>query len=264
MEPESQVSVFILAGGRAERLGDLADRPKPLLEVCGRPFLVHLLAALKAQGLRRITLLTGHGSGAFEAWLRDLARGVPRRPAPGAAAAAIPSDAELLEGLELRLLAEETPLGTGGALRRILPEMGETALVLNGDSYCEVDARELLALHRARGAALCLAAARIADASDFGRLELSAEGRVTGFLEKGAPGPAWINAGLYALDRRFLETALPPGPASLEREVLPDWVAREPSWALRAAGYFCDIGTPRRLAEARRSFPAARILAALA
>jgi NDP-sugar pyrophosphorylase family protein len=241
-----RIPAFILAGGRGERLAGHADVPKPLIEVAGLPFLLYLLATLKAQGFRRIGLLTGHRAGAFDAWLRD--------------ASATPAASAILAGLEVGLLAESEPLGTGGALRRILPFVEDVALVLNGDSFCRCDARDLLRLHAAHGQALGLAATRIANAADYGRLLIDREGRVTGFSEKGAPGTAWVNAGVYALPRRFLAEAIPDGPCSLERDVLPRWLEREPVWAERTEGYFCDIGTPERLARARREFPAAVVL----
>jgi NDP-sugar pyrophosphorylase family protein len=247
-----RIPVFILAGGRGERLAGLADAPKPLLEVAGLPFLLYPLAMLKAQGFRRVGLLTGHRAETFAAWLRTASA-----PRPDALALAA---REILAGLDVGLLSESEPLGTGGALRRILPFVEDVALVLNGDSLCRFDARDLLRRSAARGGALCLAATRIADAADYGRLLIDGEGRVTGFREKGEPGAAWVNAGVYALPRRFLEEAIPDGPCSLEREVLPLWLEREPVWAQRTDGYFCDIGTPERLARARREFPAAAVL----
>jgi NDP-sugar pyrophosphorylase family protein len=231
--------VFILAGGRGERLAGIADRPKPLLEVAGRPFLSYLLEALARDGARRVFLLTGAGGEAFEAYRHELRRDPP----PWAA------------GLTLTCIREDAPLGTGGALRGALPHVARSALLLNGDTYGSLDHRALLALHAATEGAVCLAAARVEDATDYGTLAVSESGRVEAFREKGAGGPGWVNAGVYALPREFLET-IPPGPASLERDLLPGWLAREPVWAYRARG-FTDIGTPERLERARREFPPA-------
>jgi NDP-sugar pyrophosphorylase family protein len=233
-----EVPVFVLAGGRGERLAGVAEGPKPLIEVGGRPFLTYLLEALARHGLRRVFLLTGHGGEAFEAFRADLAGG-----AAGWAA-----------GLALACLREAEPLGTGGALRGALPHVRDAALVANGDTFCPLDPRALLALHLGTGGALCLAAARVEDAADYGTLALDDDGRVRGFREKGGRGPGWVNAGVYILPRAFLE-AIPDRPVSLERELLPAWLAREPVWAYRAPHGFHDIGTPERLARARREFP---------
>jgi len=237
-----RIPVFILAGGRGERLAEVADRPKPLVEVGGRPFAALLLDALARQGFRRFFFLTGYRGEEFEPFLNRMRVALSDRLPPAAAAGA---------DLELRGLREETPLGTGGALRGALPYVDRTALVLNGDTFCDLDHRALLALHFGNGDAFCLAAARMADASDYGTLGLDDDGRVLALHEKGATGPGWVNAGAYAVPRGFLET-IPAGPASLERELLPAWLAREPVWAYRVASGFHDIGTPERLERARR------------
>ncbi len=231
-----QLPVFVLAGGRGERLSGVTDLPKPLIDVGGRPFVTYLLEALSRQGLRRVFFLTGYRAGEFE---NALQRAV----------------AEDLPDLDITCLPELEPLGTGGALRRAVPYVTESALVLNGDSYCDLDYHALLAVHVAHDGALVLAAAHVENAADFGGLALDPAGRVRGLLEKGVRGPAWINAGAYVLPRAFLEEAIPEGVASLEREILPAWLARQPVWAHRTRGYFCDIGTPERLAQARREIP---------
>ncbi|MFH1144978.1 MAG: sugar phosphate nucleotidyltransferase [Candidatus Eisenbacteria bacterium] len=236
--PEA-ISALILAGGQGERLATLTDRPKPLIEIGGRPFLGYLLDALAGAGVRRVVLLTGYRAALFPDRLaEELARHA---------------------GLEVLFLEEGTPLGTAGALKRALPHVGTRALVLNGDSYCALDLPDFLRFHAAHPDALSLAAVRMPDAGDYGRLLIDGDGRLVGFDEKSAGGEAWINAGLYGLPRRFFE-ALPDRPASLEREVLPAWVAREPGWVYRSSAYFCDIGTPERLDRACRELP--RLLAA--
>jgi len=246
----SQVPVLILAGGKGERLSGVTDLPKPLIEVAGRPFIGFLLEGLWRQGFRRITCLTGYGAQRF-----------PEALDAQAAAAEMP----FLRELQLQFLVEDEPLGTAGALRGALALVERTALVLNGDSYCGVDYREFLRSHMsppadgARRAAVSLVAIWIEDARDYGCLSLGARGterdRVSGFQEKGVSGPGWVNAGVYAMDRGFLDLAIPDGVASLEREILPAWSARETVWAYRSCAFFRDIGTPERLAMAAREFP---------
>lgn len=239
MEP-SKIPVLILAGGRGTRLSGVTDLPKALIRVAGRPFIIYLLAALHRQGFRRLFFLTGYGADIFE---RVLCHDAPEAR-PG-----------FLDDLELRFLVEEQPLGTGGALRQALPHVEGRALVLNADSYCSLDCLELLRLLEARSALFCLAAVAVEDAGDYGSLTLDEDGLVQGFAEKGAGGPGWINAGVYALERRFLERAIPEFPCSLERDVLPRWVQGEPTPAWCVRGFFRDIGTPERLEQAQQEFP---------
>lgn len=240
-----QVPVFILAGGRGERLAGVADVPKPLVEVAGRPFAALLVDALAREGFRRIFFLTGHRGEAFEPFLDAMRRSLPETLARAGRPGPAP---------DLSCVRETTPLGTGGALRGALPYVDQAALILNGDTFCDLDRRALLALHAGTGGAVCLAAAEMPEAADYGTLALDADGRVTALREKGARGPGWVNAGVYAVPRAFLE-AIPAGPSSLERDLLTAWLGRAPVWAYRVAGGFHDIGTPERLERARRELP---------
>ncbi len=231
-------SVAILAGGLGTRLRPaVGDRPKVLAPVHGRPFLAYLLDRLAGAG--EVVLLTGHGAGQV-------------RAAFGASYAS----------LRLVYSEEPSPLGTAGALRRALPLLGaETILLLNGDSFCDVDLAELGRCHRACGAALTMALAQVADASRFGRVALGPGGRVLRFEEKREEkSSGWVNAGVYLLRRALVEDAVPDGrPVSLEREVLPALAARGLVHGFLASGRLLDIGTPESYAEAERFFePAGR------
>src|SRR5579875_2916308 len=110
------IDAVILAGGKGTRLQSVvSDRPKPLAEAAGRPFVEWLLLALRAQGVRRAVLATGPKGDMIEDCFADGAR----------------------LGIKLRYAREQTPLGTGGAVRHALPYITtECVLVLNGDSFC--------------------------------------------------------------------------------------------------------------------------------
>jgi NDP-sugar pyrophosphorylase family protein len=227
--PMIGIPALILAGGLGTRLRSvLADRPKALAPVAGRPFLSLLFDQLLAAGVRRAVLCTGHRAHqveeVFGSRYRDLA---------------------------LTYSREETPLGTGGALRFALPQLdAELALVLNGDSYVDCSLAEFHAWHRAHGLAGSLLLAWVEDAARFGTVDVDATGRIRAFREKqGLVRPGWINAGVYLLARPLLET-LPAGrTVSLEYEAFPAWLAGGlGGYARRAA--FLDVGTPESLAQA--------------
>jgi NDP-sugar pyrophosphorylase family protein len=230
------VTAAILAGGLGTRLRPrVADRPKVLAPVHGRPFLTYLLDQLAAASLREVVLLTGHGAEQVRGALGDS-----------------------YAGLRLVHSAEPSPLGTAGAVRWALPLFSaETVLLLNGDSYCDVALGAFHQFHRRRASSASLVLARVRDASRFGQVRLMGSERVRRFEEKGAAGGAgWINAGIYLLDRALLE-AIPAGrPASLERDLLPAWVAGGGVHGFRSAGRFLDIGTPESYAEAEDFFTA--------
>ncbi len=234
------IPVFILAGGRGTRLAGLADEPKSVVPVGGRPFLLYLLGSLHREGFRAIHLLTGYRSERIEEVLAEQRSG---------------RAAEILADLKISFLPESSPQGTGGALRPVRDLVSNVALLLNGDSYCAASYTDLLAQHLRTQAAVSLTVVQTQDAGDYGRVLVEeCSGRVTGFAEKASAGPAWINAGVYALTRRFLES-IPARPGSLEKEILPGWVDRREVTALLSTAYFRDIGTPERLAAAEAEFP---------
>jgi len=219
----ARIPVAILAGGLGTRLRPaIGDRQKVVAAVEGRPFLAILLDQVAAAGFRDVVLCVGHRADEVEAAL-----GASHGP------------------LRLRYSREAEPLGTGGALRLALPLLdGPELLVMNGDSFCEVDLAAAWTWHRAHGAEATLVAVEVSDASRYGRVEMDAADRVRRFTEKQEDGrPGWINAGIYLLASRLL-AALPAGrPLSLERDVLPGWTGGA-LYGYRVRGRFIDIGTP--------------------
>jgi NDP-sugar pyrophosphorylase family protein len=227
-------TAVILAGGLGTRLRPaVADRPKALAPVAGRPFITYLLDQLEATSVRRVVLLTGY-------------RGDQVRRELG----------ERYGRLTLAYSPEPSPLGTGGALRAAVPMIDSpTVLALNGDSYCGVDMAAFAAAHHRRGGGASLALTRVGDAGRYGRVKTDRGGRVTAFAEKQAGGgPGWVNAGVYLFERRLLEAAPAGRPASLEREWLPAWVAGGAVFGFRSAAPFLDIGTPESYAAAAAFF----------
>ena len=230
------VTAAILAGGLGTRLRSVVtDRPKVLAPVCGRPYLTYLLDQLAAASVREVVLLTGH-------------RAEQVRDALG----------DIHAGLRLIYSAEPAPLGTGGALRHALPHLSApTIVLLNGDSYCDVDLEAFARFHRAASAGVSLVLVRVPDATRFGLVRVGRSGRVLRFDEKGtSQGPGWVSAGVYLIDR-VLVAEVPPRPLSLERDLLPQWVAERRVRGFRCDGRFLDIGTPQSYALAEQFFQVA-------
>jgi NDP-sugar pyrophosphorylase family protein len=159
-------------------------------------------------------------------------------------------------GLVLRYAVEPEPLGTAGAIRFAAEAggFGGRFLVCNGDVLTDLDVTALVRLHDESGAEATIALTRVEDPSAFGVVPTAADGRVLGFVEKPPPGEAptdWINAGTYVLEPSVLDT-IPPGRAvSIERETFPALLGRDAKlYALAAAGYWLDIGTPSKYLQA--------------
>jgi histidinol-phosphate phosphatase family protein len=200
----------------------------------GRPFLTFLFEQLLAVGIRDAVLCTGY-------------MGEQLRQTFG----------DAYHALGLRYSQEPASLGTAGALRLALPLVrSDTALVMNGDSYCDADLKAYWAWQQRRGQNALLLA-EVPDSSRYGCVQTQPDGRVLRFDEKGtASGPGWINAGIYLLKRRALEE-IPIGRAvSIEREMFPKWIGGDLSGYRPKDARFLDIGVPDAYEQAPAFFKA--------
>ena len=230
------VTAAVLAGGLGTRLRSVvADRPKVLATVAGRPFLAYLLDRLEHAGVRETVLLVG-----FQADQVQAAFG------------------ETYGRMKLEYSHEPEPLGTAGAVRYAMPLFAnQTVLLLNGDSYCDLDLNAYLQFHRGHGAAASIALTHVENASRFGRVHLGTDNRVVRFDEKDpVPAPGLINAGIYLFERELIESITAGQPASLERDVLPKWVEKRGVHGFRGGGRFIDIGVPESYVAAEAFFAA--------
>jgi D-glycero-alpha-D-manno-heptose 1-phosphate guanylyltransferase len=227
------VTVAILAGGLGSRLRFVVtDRPKPLADVRGRPFLSYLFDQLLAAGTQDIVLCTGY-------------RGDQIRIKFG----------QSYDRLRLRYSQEPTPVGTAGALRLALPLFNsDPVLVMNGDSYCDANFTEFWLWHTRRHSNATLLLTQICDSERFGQVQIHPDGNVTAFVEKGnGPSPGLINAGIYLIHRHLLKEIPPNRAVSLERQVFPTWIGRG-LFGFPSEARFVDIGTPEAYASAEAFF----------
>ena len=192
------MQALVLAGGEGTRLRPLTETtPKPVMPLAGRPFLSYMLDWLGSHGVEEVILSCGFLSDAVKRVLGDI-----------------------YQGMRLRYVIEEEPLGTAGPVRLALDEglLGERLLVLNGDCLTDIDLTAQLAQHDATGATATLALIAVEDVSSYGVVPTDDEGRVEAFIEK-AEGEAptnRINAGAYVLEREVIE-GIEPARAGLIR-----------------------------------------------
>jgi D-glycero-alpha-D-manno-heptose 1-phosphate guanylyltransferase len=230
------MKAVILAGGLGTRLrAEVPDLPKPLAPVGGRPFLAWKLDALDKAGFSEIALSVGYRAQAIvEAFGDSYGR------------------------LKLRYVAEDRPLGTGGALRKALATFpaNEPVWAMNGDTFVALDYAQMRAQHGAAAqSAVTVAVVQVADGSRYGTVEVLA-GRVAQFRDKGLTGTGFINAGVYLLGSRLFDGSGLPETFSFERDFL---AARTTGLDIRTFitdGYFIDIGIPDDFARAQVELPA--------
>lgn len=222
--------VALLAGGLATRLGaTVAALPKALVPVAGRPFVDHQLALLRAEGVRRVVLCVQHLASAVEAHLGD-----------GSA-----------HGLEVAYSHDgEQLLGTGGALRRALPLLGEASFVLYGDSYLEIPLLPIVRALEDSGAWGVMTV--LANGGRWDRSNaLVRDGRLVRY-DKRAPSPEMehIDYGL-ALLRREAIARIPAGTPYDLSDLYRDLVEEGRMVGFEVTRRFYEIGSPEGLAETR-------------
>ena len=223
---------IVLVGGLGTRLrAVVSDVPKPLAPVAGRPFLAWLLDRLAGNGMRHVVLAAGY-----------LAERVVDAVGPEWC------------GMQVEYSFEAAPLGTGGAVRQACGMLrGDTAHVLNGDTFLRYDMHALEQAVRNAGADLGMALARVDDVARYGAVVR--EGcRVDGFKEKGESGAGYINAGCYFLTPDAIR-ALPPDTSfSFETQVLAPLTVAGRVCGFDATDGFIDIGVPEDYARAQAWF----------
>lgn len=139
--------------------------------------------------------------------------------------------------------AEESPLGTGGAIKSAMERFpSDRYLVMNGDSLFENDVQELLEYHRTKKAVITLALAEVTNKSRYGSVETSSDGVITRFTERGADGPGTINAGVYVLEQQVL-SYFSRDICSFENDIFPEMVGKG-LFGHQQNGFFIDIGIP--------------------
>lgn len=224
-----KTSAIILVGGEGTRLRPLTlDLPKPVVPVLDRPFLRFQLDLLREAGIEEIALCVAFRPERIRAVLGD-----------GAAF-----------GVRLTYVLEETPLGTGGAVKNAEATLGDRVVVMNGDVLADMDLGAILRVHDETKAAATIVLHPVENPQAYGLVETDGEGRVERFLEKPKPEEITtnrINAGLYVLETRTLKV-MPKGvPYSIERGYFPTLIASgERVQSHTHGGYWIDIGTHQK------------------
>jgi D-glycero-D-manno-heptose 1,7-bisphosphate phosphatase len=204
--------------------------PKPLIEIGdGVVFLDVVIEQLVRHAFDDIVLLAGH--------LGDIVRERYHGRSVGPA--------------HVRVVVEPEPRGTAGALIAARDLIAARFLMLNGDSFFDIDLRELCATYDSMACEALIALHRVADASRYGSVVLDGE-RVVRFLEKNtAIGAAMINAGIYVLPSSIIDR-IGALPCSMETDIFPMLAAERRLCGRPFEGYFIDIGLPETLQQARR------------
>ncbi len=233
-EPPSTVTPVILAGGFGTRLQSAVQNlPKVLAPIRERPFLTYLLDQLARAGFEDVVLCTGH--------MGDRVR---------------QDIGPCHDRLRIRYSQEQQPLGTAGAVRHALGMLAtESILLMNGDSYTDVDLRAFLSWHSQGRFHASLVLTHVPDTQRYGTVVLNSACRVQRFAEKlAARGPGWVNAGIYLFPRAEISGIPAEQSVSLEKQILPALADKGQVHGFGCQGAFIDIGTPESYAAAEAFF----------
>lgn len=214
---------IVLAGGFGTRLAHVVpDVCKPMAPVAGRPFLRFIMDQLAAAGFDRAVVADGYRREQIEGFFGPAYRGMAIEYSP-----------------------EETPLLTGGAVKRALSRCeSDWVFVLNGDTWLDVDFEliEAAAANVPDSISAVIAVKRMRDFERYGTVDVDAAGSLTAFHEKRPCEEGLINAGVYLLRRDALNNM--PEKFSLESDYFECVVCDGALRAVECIGGFIDIGVP--------------------
>ena len=236
---------IIMAGGQGSRLRPITDvRPKPMVEVLGRPVIDFVKDSMVLGGVNNIIVTTGYRG-------EMLAEHVKEWNA---------------EDCTARINQESTPMGTAGSVRLLLDEITETVIIGSGDSVASFDVAALMEAHKRSGAKATMALWEVEDPSPFGIVGLSStndgevdgqlrEGYIRKFKEKPTPEEAFsnvINAGLYILEPEVMALVPEGKKYDFSKNLFPRLLEMGwPMYAQAINGVWFDVGSPQELIRAQ-------------
>jgi D-glycero-alpha-D-manno-heptose 1-phosphate guanylyltransferase len=224
---------IILAGGLGTRLRSAVPHlPKCMATVAGKPFIYYVIRYYQEQGVSKFIFCLGYKHQLIEAYLQ-----------------------ESFNDLNYIVTVEREPLGTGGAIYQgALKVTAKNAIVLNGDTFFEVNVKELSSFHENKHSDCTLSLKEMKDTDRYGVVETASDGRITSFKEKNFYEHAVINGGVYALDvDSFLKEKFPEK-FSFEKDYFEKYYRVKQMYGLKQNGYFIDIGIPEDYSKAQHDF----------
>ena len=230
-----KTKAVLLVGGLGTRLRSVApSTPKPIVQVGNASFLELIVEQLKHNRIVDLVMCTGYLGEQIEAKFRDGRE----------------------HGVKIAYSHELEPLGTGGAIKYAerLIEGAQHFIVMNGDSFLQVDFVELIKFHNMQDRLVTMTVVKAENCARYGTVIINSDGKVQEFIEKsGDEVPGLVSAGVYVFRRDVLDR-LPEGKSSLEKDLFPKLLGSGGIYAFQQQGMFIDIGTPEDYARAQQIY----------
>lgn len=226
---------IILAGGFGTRLQSVVnDVPKPMAPINNIPFLNYVFDYLKFYQIEHVVLSTGYLAEKILDYYK-----------------------EEFNGIKISYTKEETPLGTGGGIRLAMTKCTTTdVLVLNGDSFFDVDINIHYSNHVLKQANCTLALRKVDNAARYGTIQLGDLNAIDAFKEKDSvEREGLINGGVYILNREiYLSKTEVNSAFSIEKDFYEKRIKELTIFGFEYNGYFIDIGIPEDYKKAQDEF----------
>lgn len=224
-----KMKALILVGGYGTRLRPLTlSVPKPLVDFCNKPILLHQVEALVKAGVSHVILAVSYMSEMLEKEMKEQ---------------------EQRLGIRISLSHEKEPLGTAGPLalaHELFADSSEPFFVLNSDVICEFPFQEMVRFHKHHGKEGTIVVTKVEEPSKYGVVIYEAEiGRIHRFVEKPRVFVSnKINAGMYIFSPTILNR-IQLRPTSIEKEIFPVMAQEGQLYAMELQGFWMDIGQPK-------------------
>lgn len=226
------MQAVIMAGGKGTRLASVTkDIPKPMVSIDGKPLLEYQIDNLKQCGVRNIILVIGYLGDVIKEYFGEGER----------------------FGVSISYFIEETPLGTAGALRELYDRLEERFFLVFGDLFLNIDFQRFDAYHRSKQASITLFAHPNSHPYDSDIVITDENSCVIEWSYKNSERTEdyenLVNAGLYVVEREFVENLPLHQRTDLEKDVITKKLDTKSVFAYRSTEYVKDIGTPERLSK---------------
>lgn len=239
------MKVILLAGGYGTRLGEESDiRPKPMVEIGGKPILWHIMKIYSSYGFNEFVVLLGYKGYAIKEYFLnyfihqsdftiDIKEGT------------IEAHKSLCEPWKVTLIDTGLDTMTGGRIKRVQNFIGnEPFLMTYGDGVADIDIKKLVEFHKTHGKAMTMTSAQ--PEGRFGALTITSENKVAKFSEKPkGDGENWVNAGFFVCEPKVFDYILNGDPTVFEQEPLQNLAKDGEIYTYKHKGFWMPMDTPR-------------------
>jgi len=229
------MKAVVMAGGEGSRLRPItANVPKPLVPVCGKPIMEHIVELLKVHGITEIVSTLHYLADEIQSYFDD--------------------GDEF--GVDMTYSIEDTPLGTAGSVKKAEASLlDDTFLIISGDALTDCDLTAAIEFHKSKGSLATLVLYRVPNPLEFGVVITAEDGKVVRFLEK----PSWsevfsdtVNTGIYILEPEIFDLMEQGKNYDWSQDIFPQLLRDgKPIFGYVMEGYWCDVGTLSQYREAQ-------------